>query len=109
MLGVANLVAARWRWCLRYGRGHHGVSRRRIFHTRRYDTIAICYHCHSCLSKFYLGYRLFSLFKLGLKAILRAVRLIGYHHNIAPCGQHRINVFVFPRHKLLNGGKHDAA
>ena len=56
-----------------------------------------------------MGLRHFSCLKFRFKAVLRAVRLIGDHHNVLPVRQHRKTVFVLPRHELLDGGKHDAA
>ena len=48
-------------------------------------------------------------FELGFKTILRAVRFVSNHHDVAPLAQHREGVFIFPRHELLDGGKNDAA
>ena len=50
-----------------------------------------------------------AVFQLRLKAILRAVRLIGNHHNVATARQHRKHILVLTRHELLNRGKDDAA
>ena len=47
--------------------------------------------------------------ELGLKAILRAVRLVSNHHDVAPLTEYGEGVFIFPRHELLDGGKNDPA
>lgn len=45
----------------------------------------------------------------GLEAVLRAVGLVGDHHDVAALGQHGEAVLILPRHELLDGGKDDAA
>ncbi|MNV20524.1 hypothetical protein D3C71_1114270 [compost metagenome] len=44
-----------------------------------------------------------------LKPVLRAVRLVGNHHDVVAVRQHGVAVFVLPGHELLDGGKHNAA
>ena len=39
------------------------------------------------------------------EAILRAVRLVGDHHDVVAVGQYWKAVFILPRHEFLDGGK----
>ena len=53
--------------------------------------------------------RHFSCFKLGFKAVLRAVCLVGNHHDVAAVRQHGEEILVLARHELLDGRKDNAA
>ena len=48
-------------------------------------------------------------FQFGLETVLRPVRFVGNHYDVAALGQHREAVLILARHKFLDGREDDAA